>query len=75
MQKVSPKAFELRARRAAKRVGLIARKSRVRVGDVDNFGKFALVEPHGNYVVAGKRFDLSAEDVIAYCAKQKKRAM
>jgi hypothetical protein len=26
-----------------------------------------LIDPHCNCVVAGERFDMSAEDVIAYC--------
>lgn len=59
------KANEARARRAAKRAGLIACKSRARVGSVDNWGGFMLVNQR-NQVVAGGRFDLSAHDVIAY---------
>jgi hypothetical protein len=35
------RASDDRARRAARRVGLIARKSRCRVGSIDNFGGFA----------------------------------
>jgi len=66
-------AIEQRARRAAKRAGLIAKKSRRRVGSVDyvgsvdNHGEFMLVDPYTNYVVAGERFDLSAEEVLTYC--------
>lgn len=60
------KADEARARRAAKRAGLIARKSRARVGSVDNLGGFMLVNEH-NHVVDGSRFDMSAHEVIAYC--------
>jgi len=62
-------ALESRARRAALKVGLIARKTRWRHGSIDNFGDFMLIEPAGNYAVAGFRFDMSAEDVIAYCVK------
>jgi hypothetical protein len=36
---------EDRARRAAKRVGLRARKSRWRAGSIDNFGEFMIVDP------------------------------
>jgi hypothetical protein len=61
------KAVEARARRAAKRAGFIARKSRARVGSVDNLGGFMLVNEY-NHVVDGSRFDLSAHDVIAYFA-------
>ena len=53
-------ALEGRARRAAKRVGLLARKSRQRVGTIDNHGDFCLVDPFRNAIVAGERFDLSA---------------
>jgi hypothetical protein len=61
------RASDDRARRAARRVGLIARKSRCRVGSIDNFGGFALIDPRTNCAVAGGRFDLSAEYVIVYC--------
>jgi hypothetical protein len=70
MQSTSREAVEARARRAAKRLGLIARKSRA--GLIDNFGDFMLIDPSGNRVVAGSRFNLTAEDVIAYCAKASK---
>ena len=62
--------LESRARRAAKRIGSIATKSRWRSGSVDNLGGFMLVEPQGNYVVAGGRFDMSAEEVIAHCTEE-----
>ena len=63
--------LEARARRAAWRVGLLVRKSRKRsnVPNCDNFGEFMLVDRDRNYVVAGARFDLSAEEVLAYCAQ------
>jgi hypothetical protein len=63
----SDNAMEQRARRAARRVGLMARKTRWRANTVDNHGGFMLIEPRGNYPVAGFRFDLTAEQVIAYC--------
>jgi hypothetical protein len=61
-------ALESRARRAAKRNHLIARKSRWRRGSIDNVGGFMLIDLYGNYVVAGSRFELSAQDVINYCS-------
>jgi hypothetical protein len=61
----STPAREARARRAARRAGLIARKSRL--NSIDNFGEFMLVDPSTNFAVAGSRFDLSAEDVIEIC--------
>jgi hypothetical protein len=60
-------ALESRARYAAKRVGLRAKKSRGRKGSCDNFGKFMLIEPIRNIVVAGQRFDLEPEAVISLC--------
>ena len=64
---ISDKAMDARARRAAKCVGLIARKSRWRRDSIDNFGDYMLIDLYGNYTVAGFRFDMTAEDVIAYC--------
>jgi len=64
------KALDGRARRAAKRVGLRARKSRWRVGTVDNYGEYALTDLHTNYIVAGERFNLSADEVIALCKEE-----
>jgi hypothetical protein len=57
-----------RARRAAKKIGLVARRSRWRAGSVDNWGGFVLIDPYTNFIVAGSRFDMSAEEVIRYCA-------
>lgn len=68
MQYITEAAFEQRARRAARRVGLIARKSRWRAGSIDNHGGFMLVDPKTNGAVRGSRYDLSAEEVLAYCA-------
>ena len=68
MNNVSESALEQRARRAARRKGLIARKSRWRANSVDNLGGFMLVDPMTNFVVDGSRFDLSAEYVIDYCS-------
>jgi hypothetical protein len=65
---MTERALEARARRAAKRAGLIVRKSRWRAGSVDNFGGFMLIDPYTNCVVEGSRFDLSAEWVIDYCS-------
>jgi len=62
-------ASDSAARRAAKRVGLQARKSRWRKDSIDNFGDFMLIDPVGNYVVAGARFDYTANDVIDFCAE------
>ena len=60
-------AMEARARRAARRAGLIARKSRKGLGTIDNDGGFILIDGSSNFVVLGETFDLTAEDVISYC--------
>ena len=63
----SASALEQRARRSARRVGLVARKSRWRADTIDNYGGFMLVDPMNNWVVSGSRFELSAQEVIDYC--------
>ena len=60
---------DARARRAAKPIGLIAKKSRWHLGSIDNRGGFMLLEPNDNRVVLGERFDLTAEQVIDYCCQ------
>jgi hypothetical protein len=60
-------ATEQRARRAARRAGYIAKKTRWRVGSVDNHGAFMLIELTTNIPVGGFRFDMSAEEVLDYC--------
>jgi hypothetical protein len=67
MQIVSEAAMEARARRAAKKAGLKAIKSRWRLGTVDNKGKFQIIDPYYNTVKEGLRYDMSAEEVIAFC--------
>ena len=62
-------ALEARARYAAKLVGLRAKKSRWRKASHDNFGKFMLINPYRNTVLAGERFDLEPEAIIAICEK------
>jgi hypothetical protein len=62
-------AQEARARRAARRVGLYAQKSRSRSRSINDRGKFMLMDPCRNAIVAGERFDLEPEDVIALCNK------
>jgi hypothetical protein len=60
-------SLEARARRAAKRAGYLAHKSRWRAGTIDNHGGFMIVDPRTNFVMASSRFDLTPEDVIAWC--------
>ena len=56
---------EDRARRAAKRIGLKARRSRWRAGSIDNLGDFQIIDPQQNWVIAGERFDL----ILEFCAE------
>lgn len=67
MPDVSEQAMDARARRAAQRIGLVACKSRWRAGSVDNQGGFQIADPRFSRIEAGVRFDLSAQDVVAYC--------
>jgi hypothetical protein len=60
-------SIDARARRAAKRVGLMARRSRWRANSVDNRGGFMVIDPVRNAVVAGRRFDMTAQQVIDFC--------
>lgn len=62
------KRMDQRARRAAERVGLKAIKSRKGCGSIDNWGGFMIIDPSRNWLEAGERFDLSADEVIAYCS-------
>jgi hypothetical protein len=64
---ISEQALDACARRAARRVGLMARKSRCRANSIDNFGGFMLVDPTFNGVVAGSRFDMSAGEIVEFC--------
>lgn len=55
------------ARRAARKVGLIATKSKARRICSDSLGGFMLVDPQIHAVVIGDRYDASARAVIDYC--------
>jgi hypothetical protein len=58
--------FDSKARRSAKRIGLVACKSR-RKHPLENHGGFMLVDPQYNFAVAGFHYDFSAKDVIEWC--------
>jgi hypothetical protein len=64
---ITEKALDGQARRAAKRAGYIARKTRWRLDTIDNHGGYMLVEPSRNLCVAGARYELTAEDVLDWC--------
>jgi hypothetical protein len=67
MSQPSEASLEARARRAARKVGLVAVKSRWRRNTIDNCGGFQIVDPYFNMVKEGVRYDLSARAVIEYC--------
>jgi hypothetical protein len=69
MATLSQNALDARARRAAKRIGWRACRSRWRANSIDNHGGFQLINDR-NDVVGGERFDMAAEDVIEFCAER-----
>jgi hypothetical protein len=58
--------IDRRARRAAQRAGLVARKNRRPIG-LDNCGGYMIADPSSNIPLAGFRYDLTAQDVIEFC--------
>ena len=62
-------ALDSRARRAARRIGYVVRKSRRHAGSLDNFGEFMILDPSMNFPVAGFRYDLGPQEVIEWCAE------
>jgi hypothetical protein len=58
------------ARRAAKHIGLVAKKSRPRRYSIDNLDGFRLIDPFQNRIVAGERFAMTADEVIDFCREQ-----
>jgi hypothetical protein len=62
--------LEGKARRAAKKVGLVAHKCRSQ--HIGNLGWFQVVDPkRGNMVVAGERYDMTPQDVIKFCCRKR----
>jgi hypothetical protein len=56
---------EQKARRMAKRLGLMAFTSRRQT--TDNHGGFLIFDPTFNLVLAGEKFDLTTDDVVEFC--------
>jgi hypothetical protein len=69
----SENALEQRARRAAKRAGYEAHKTRSHAGTEFNRGRFAIFDPVERCVVAGPRFEMTAEQVIEWAAMPRAR--
>jgi hypothetical protein len=54
---------EARLLRRARMQGLILRKSRRRVREALDYGQYWLIEPNGNYIVAGGEWGWSLDDI------------
>lgn len=65
-EKAEQARLDSKARRVAKRAGFIARKSRSAYSSW-NRGGYMLVDTNTGNIIAGAYFELSAEDVIAFC--------
>jgi hypothetical protein len=64
--------LESRARRGARKVGLVA--YRCRTQHLGNLDQFQVVDPkRGNIVVAGQCYDMTALDVIKFCERRSTR--
>ncbi len=63
MHDQSEKVRENRLRRAAHRQGLVLRKSHRRDPRAHDYGQFWLVQPDGNWIVAGGQFGMSLDQV------------
>jgi hypothetical protein len=55
------------ARKAAANAGLVAKRSRRFRNTADNRGGFMVLNPERNAIVAGARFDLTAQQVVDLC--------
>ena len=64
----SKTALDVRARRAARRIGLIAVRSRRLRGTCDNRGEFQLLDL-SNRIVAGARCDMTPQQLIEFCSQ------
>ena len=64
---ISESARESRARRAARRHGWVASKTRWRKDSFDNQGGFMILDSNTRFPVFGERYGLTADDVIEFC--------
>jgi|tagenome__1003787_1003787.scaffolds.fasta_scaffold20873691_2 hypothetical protein len=62
--KTSKTALHSRAQAVAKRYGLVARKPPRRTRSASNLGGYAIIDPILEIVLYGRRFDLTAQQVI-----------
>lgn len=66
MSAINSRSLDSKARRRARKAGLIARRSR-RLHPLENHGEFMLVEPSTGFPVAGFKYDMSAAEVLEFC--------
>ncbi|MGI5849439.1 MAG: hypothetical protein ACOX8Q_05175 [Christensenellales bacterium] len=57
---------ENRARRQAKRQGLIIKKSRAKKPNIDDLQGYMIIDAQTNLIVAGARFNFSLEEIEDY---------
>ena len=62
----TPARLDSKARSAARRVGLLVRRSRRQLS-IDNRGGYMVVDPYLNMILAGEKYELTAEDVLEFC--------
>ena len=62
---ISP-AVDGRLRHLARKQGYSLQKSRARSYSINNLGRYRIVDPDQNRIVAGERFDLTPTDVEAW---------
>ena len=63
--------LDAKAKRAAKRIGLVAVKSLCLRGTPNNLGGFYLKHEPSKTLIAGEYCELTAEEVIARCTLQR----
>jgi hypothetical protein len=63
-------SLESRACAAANAVGLIAKRSRFHMRADCSPDGFMIFDPKHQRTLAGEKYDLSAQDVIAYCERR-----
>ncbi|WP_206998963.1 hypothetical protein [Trinickia mobilis] len=64
---LAQKALDSRARRAAKKLGFIAHKSRSGIDGLNNHGGFTVLDGLTGFPVYGYYYELDAQDVIEWC--------
>ncbi|MPY74920.1 MAG: hypothetical protein GEU87_11720 [Alphaproteobacteria bacterium] len=63
MRRAKSKRLEMRARRAARRLGEHVQKSRLRTTSIDNLGGYRVVSD-GGIVLAGQRYELALAGLL-----------